>query len=435
MPVHKLRLGYPSFRPGGRVEQPVLKLDLRRFGLRRIDAQHLPKLFHGSPVAEQPAAVFVWPIALGLPFRSRREQVGVVRHVELGGVLDAPPIRPVVAEQHAVGVDLLENLEVASGLDLQDRPAVRAEPLDLFARVGRRDVLGALPVLQLAAHERRVDRLGFPALLDDDRVELVAPVYRKYPVPILDAEQPLPPTVRKKQGPKRPCAVVRVDARRHEEPEPPLRTEQRVRLLQEELVEVEVGGPLVAVGMGGIGESRALGANTTPSIVKLPVGAALGNRETGLALLRFSRWIAKGVARVAHVVRLSPEPCVVVEPVALGGFVFEVALLSSQGLLLAVGPIERVDVGEELLGYRLRDVPRRVAEDGVEAGGSVVGDFPEDIGKLQLPVEEAHLGRDAPGDGPGGVGGKGELARRRCLIDFVGRPEPARGPEVHGVLQ
>ena len=119
-------------------------------------------------------------------------------------VLDPPPVGPVVAEQHGVGVDLLQDLQIAPGLDLEDRAALRAELLDLRAGVGRGQLLGPLPVLEVPAHEGGLDRLGRTSLLDDDRVELGTTVNREDLGAVLDAEQPLPATAFQEQCPEIP---------------------------------------------------------------------------------------------------------------------------------------------------------------------------------------------------------------------------------------
>ena len=58
--------------------------------------------------------------------------------------------------------------------------------------------------------------------------------------------------------------------------------------------------------------------------------------------------------------------------------------LPSQSGLLVVGPVERVEVGEELLRVRLHHVPGRVADQGVEP--APLGR--EHVGELEFPVEE-----------------------------------------------
>jgi hypothetical protein len=102
----------------------------------RVDAQLGPQLGDRPPVTLEPAAVLVGPVALLLPLGAWREELRVVGHIELACVLDAPAVRTVVAEQHGVGVDLLEDLEVALRLNLEDGLRARAELVDLGAGVG-----------------------------------------------------------------------------------------------------------------------------------------------------------------------------------------------------------------------------------------------------------------------------------------------------------
>ena len=82
---------------------------------------------------------------------------------------------------------------------------------------------------------------------------------------------------------------------------------------------------------------------------------------------------------------------VLVPPLRNAGIGLEQFLLLSQGRLLVVGAVERVEVGEELLRVRLHHVPRRVADHGVEP--APLGR--EHVGELQLPVEELACRRPA----------------------------------------
>ena len=177
---------------GGGVEQPAGKLHLRRLRAGGIDAQLRPQFLDRAPAAEQPAAVLVGAVALGLPLRAGREQARVAGHVELSGVADAPAAGAVVAEQHRVGVNLLQYLQVALRLDFEDGAAARAEARYLRARVAGGQLLGALPIVQVAAHERGADRAGLASFFHDHGIELVAPVNRKDFVAVFDAEQPFP---------------------------------------------------------------------------------------------------------------------------------------------------------------------------------------------------------------------------------------------------
>ena len=51
VPVHESRLGVPTLGSGGRIEQPPLKFDMRRFGSSRIDTECLPELRDRAPIA------------------------------------------------------------------------------------------------------------------------------------------------------------------------------------------------------------------------------------------------------------------------------------------------------------------------------------------------------------------------------------------------
>ena len=203
-----------------------------------------------------------------------------------------------------------------------------------------------------------------------------------------------------------------------------------MRGFEEQLVEVEIGGSLVAERMGGVAETGGAGAGLPPAFVNLQVLAAAHDDEAVLAA-GVLLGVAEGARGVAREVRLRAEAGVVVEPVAFDGGVGEAGGLPVQGLLLAVGAVERVEVREELLGDRLGDVPRRVPEQRIESGSC----FPEHVGKLQLPMEEPHLAGDPPGDRPRLVRRLREGARQRGVVDLVRRPEPTRAPQVHRLLQ
>ena len=164
--------------------------------------------------------------------------------------------------------------------------------------------------------------------------------------------------------------------------------------------------------------------------MRLAVLATLHDRKAILALV-ILLWVAEWASGMTHEIRLGAEAGAVVEPIALHRGGGEVFLLLLECLLLAVRAVERVDAREELLGDRLRDVPRRISEDCVKAGARLA----EYVRKLELPVEEAHLGCDPVGYGPRLVRGLGECARERGAVDLVRRPEPAGAPEVHPALE
>ena len=227
-----------------------------------LHSQISPEFVNRSPVTLEPAAVLVGAVALLLPLRPRWKELGVAGHVEVAlRVADAPAVGAVVAEQDGVGVDLLQELQVALRLDFEQCAALRAELPDLRHGVRRGELLGALPVVGIAAHEGCADRLGSAALFDDDGIELVAPVNREDLLAVLDAEQPFPPAAFEEQVTQGAGAVVRVQTRGQQEPEPAASRvgvagalaggvggvgawcsllQKRVGGLEEELVEVEV---------------------------------------------------------------------------------------------------------------------------------------------------------------------------------------------------
>ena len=186
----------------------------------------------------------------------------------------------------------------------------------------------------------------------------------------------------------------------------------------------------MAEGVRGVGETRGPRAGDPPAGVELQTLAAPCDREavlTGIVLVG----VAERTRGVAHEVGLGTEAGAIVEPVTFHRGVGEIVGLLVQGLLLAVGTVEGVEIGEELLGDRLGDVPRRVPEHRVEPAARL----PEHVGKLQLPVEEAHLAGDPAGDGPRLRRRVCEGARQRRVVDVVQRPKPACAPEVHRLLE
>ena len=70
------------------------------------------------------------------------------------------PLGAIVAEQYGVGVDFFEDLQVAPRLDFKDGTALGVEPFDLLPGVGRGEILGALPIVQLTSHEGGTDCFG-----------------------------------------------------------------------------------------------------------------------------------------------------------------------------------------------------------------------------------------------------------------------------------
>ena len=218
----------------------------------------------------------------------------------------------------------------------------------------------------------------------------------------------------------------------------PRTLQQRVGGFEEKLVQVEIRGALAAEGMRRIAEADGAAAGVLPPLLaglppsrmKLPVLAASCDGEAVLAL-GILVGVAEGARGVAHEVRLGAEVGVVVQPAALHGRVLEVARLLAQRLLLAVGAVEGIDLGGELLGDGLGDVPRRIPQDRIEARARI----PEHVRELQLPMEEAHLRGDPLGDGPGLGRRVGEAGRQRGVLDLLRRPEPAGAPQIHRGLE
>ena len=249
---------------------------------------------------------------------------------------------------------------------------------------------------------------------------------REQLVPVLDAEQPLPPAALHEQAAQRPGAVVRIETGGDDEAQPSARPQQGVGGFEKELVQVEVGRALVTERVRRVPEAGRARPGLPPSVVKLAVPAAPRHGEAVLTLGVLLR-VAERAPGMAREVRLRAEPPAVVEPIALHPGGREVLALLPQRLLLAVGAVERVDAGEELLGDGLRDVPRRIAEDRVEARARLA----EHVRELELPVEEAHLGREPIRYRPGPGRRIGEVARQRGALDLLRRPEPARAPQIH----
>ena len=68
--MYEARLGGPAFRAGRGIEQPIIELALHRLGPGGIDVEGFPQLLDGLPVARQPSAALVGPIAFRLPLRT-----------------------------------------------------------------------------------------------------------------------------------------------------------------------------------------------------------------------------------------------------------------------------------------------------------------------------------------------------------------------------
>ncbi|HPL67670.1 MAG TPA: hypothetical protein PLG94_14155, partial [Smithellaceae bacterium] len=143
--------------------------------------------------------------------------------MEFRGVPDSPTVRAFVAEEDGVGVDLFHNLQVALGLDFEDRQGPGAEARDLGAAVRGGEGLGVFPIIELPAHEGRADRLGGAALPDDHGIELEATVDLEDLVAVLEAEEPLPAAVVEEEAAEASGAMVGVESRRDDEAKAALR--------------------------------------------------------------------------------------------------------------------------------------------------------------------------------------------------------------------
>ena len=191
MTMHKPGFRLASIGAGSGVEQPFVEFDFRRLRKRWVDAHFLPQFQR-------------WDA-------SRREASGCTRRggspwLPTGGGAGTGGSRWSCETQWRSGYPSRwgrrrrakpswrrssRGSQGRAGLDFQDGAAFRAEAVDLCAAVGGGELLGSLPVVEVAAHERSADRLGGAALLDDDRIELKAAVNWEDLVAVLDAEQPL----------------------------------------------------------------------------------------------------------------------------------------------------------------------------------------------------------------------------------------------------
>ena len=236
-----------------------------------------PEFGDWAPVALDPAAVLVGAVAPILPLRARGEELGVAGHVQVAlGVLDSPAVGAVVAEEHGVRVDLFKDLQVAGGLDLQEGLGAGAEALDPLVGVGRRQRFGVLPVLEFAAHEGGVDDRGLAALLDDDGVELVGAVDVEDLLPVLEAEDPLPATVVKKEPAQGAGTVIGVEARGHDEAEAAAVSQKSVGVLEKELVGVSLPFTAVLEWVTRVGVTAIRAAARTPASMEFHVCLTAG---------------------------------------------------------------------------------------------------------------------------------------------------------------
>src|SRR5688500_2393563 len=146
-----------------------------------------------------------------------------------------------------------------------------------------------------------------------------------------------------------------------------------------------------------------------------------------LVILLSQLRIAERIGGVSNEVGLSSKVGGVVQPAPLDRFVGEVGALLPNGFLLPVCAEQWIDVREELLRARLRNVPRRIAEYRMKARAR----RSEHVGEFELPMEEPLATRHSRCH-PARFTRRGrEVGRKRCNRQLVGRPEPARAPQVH----
>src|SRR5690606_30814984 len=171
-----------------------------------------------------------------------------------------------------------------------------------------------------------------------------------------------------------------IDTAGHDHAQPPLPPQQGVALLKEQLVGVEVGRALMQEGVRGISKAPVLFALLQPFFVyggggleAVPTAPAQIQVVLLFAILVFNNPITKGLAHVLRPVGHTLEVGVVGNPAVLKLWpVAEILQLFSQGILLAIGAIKRIVVGEELFGVGLLDFPRRIAQQRIKtvlAGG------------------------------------------------------------------
>ena len=122
--------------------------------------------------------------------------------------------------------------------------------------------------------------------------------------------------------------------------------------------------------MTGVRVTGTSGADLQPRGVQfLVLGRAAREGEPD-AFIRV-HFVAEGLARILGPVRQGLELGAVLQPVVFDVRVcLEILALLGDGLLLAVGAIERINIGEELFRVGLLDFPRWIAGQRVEAARS-----------------------------------------------------------------
>ncbi len=159
---------------------------------KRLHAQLLPELLDGLPGSLDPAAVFVRTIPPLFPLRTRREEFGVVGHVEFCTVFDSPTVFTLVSQQDRVGVDFSEYLQITFRLDFQNSKAVWTELVNPVSGILGNILFRLLPIRQISPHEGSTNYFSRFTLLNDDRIKLEAAVNIKDFVPIFEAKEPFP---------------------------------------------------------------------------------------------------------------------------------------------------------------------------------------------------------------------------------------------------
>ena len=167
-------------------------------------------------------------------------------------------------------------------------------------------------------------------------------------------------------------------------------SQQDMNLLQEELVEVDVGRALVTEWVDRVGKTSAFGPGLQPAIMEHLILLSALNGEAVLALFVFS-WVTEWACCISHEVGLGTEISAVFEPVSLNLLVSEISGLVAEGLLLSVGAIEWVNVGEKFFGTRFGNLPGWIPHHGMKARAGLM----KYIREFQLPVEKTHLLRHA----------------------------------------
>ena len=141
---------------------------------------------------------------------------------------------------------------------------------------------------------------------------------------------------------------------------------------------------------------------------------------------------AGGRCAVTHEVAVIVEAALVAKPVRLEVRVFcEQDLLAGERFLPQIRAVEGVVITEELLAVGLLGLPRRISEDGVEAG--MCG--PDHIRKRQLPVKEPMGARECSHNLPGGRRWRRKLGGGGQCFEAVEGPEPQGTPGVKGRAQ